>query len=109
VKLTAQQLRIIATWHEAGSIREAAFLLGIGEQTVKNTLLTLRRRVGVESNEDLVAAHWKDLPAAFSDDPVKRRRLYRRLRYRYDEGFRNRQRTWSADYNRRARSAARAA
>lgn len=52
--LTERELDVVATYIDAGTVREAARRLSIHPQTVKNTLNSARRRAGARNTVQLV-------------------------------------------------------
>lgn len=55
--LTPREVAILTAWWMTDSVRAAAELVGIAEQTAKNALASARRRNGVDSNAQLLALH----------------------------------------------------
>lgn len=53
---TRSETDALRAYLDAGSVKAAAHRLGLNEQTVKNQLASLRRRLGVETNAQAVAA-----------------------------------------------------
>ena len=86
---TQGQLRVIAAMYKTGSYKEAAELLGLSPQTLKNHLNTARRVAQVATNNDLFKMYWK----ALADDQELRSTIglnARQIRYRFDEEYRER-------------------
>ena len=54
--LTGHELDVLLTYARVGSIRAAAVELNFHQQTVKNTLLGIHRKLGVKSS---IQALWK--------------------------------------------------
>jgi len=52
---TPHQVDILRVYMESGNTREAATKLGLSEQTVKNQLAELRKRVGVRYTHEAIA------------------------------------------------------
>lgn len=52
---TRAEIDALRAYLDSGSVRGAARLLGLNEQTVKNQLGTLRRRLGVDTTAQAVA------------------------------------------------------
>lgn len=93
--MTPRQLDALAAWWHAGSVRGAAALLGIAEQTAKNELLAARRGSGVESNVALVKSAWRDVAKALERLGLMQGDAVRRLRYRFDAAYQERHRNQS--------------
>lgn len=53
---TRAEADALRAYLDAGSVKGAAHRLGLSEQTVKNQLATLRRRLGVDTTAQAVAA-----------------------------------------------------
>jgi DNA-binding CsgD family transcriptional regulator len=86
---TDGQLRVIAAMYKTGSYKDAAELLGLSPQTLKNHLNTARRMARVATNDDLYKMYWK----ALSEDQELRSTIglnARQIRYRFDEEYRER-------------------
>lgn len=99
---TKAELSILAAWWETQSVVKAAQMLGIGEQTAKNQLATVRRKARAESNEAAVAAFWKMIGRQRA---VTGSRLgYRTLRYQFDPEYRERVKRMSRDGMRKIRN-----
>lgn len=47
--LTNRQIEVLETYIDAGTTRHTAKRLGISEQTVKNTLLAVRKKTGARN------------------------------------------------------------
>jgi hypothetical protein len=95
--VTPALLDALTAWWRTGSVRQAALQLGLAEQTVKNQLATARRRSHVDTNLLAVKANWRLLASRNPDD-------YRRLRYQFDVGYRERMRIQSREAMRRLRT-----
>jgi DNA-binding CsgD family transcriptional regulator/ribosomal protein L34E len=84
---TQGQLRVIAAYYKTGSYKDAAELLGLSPQTLKNHLNTARRLARVSTTEELFQMYWK----ALSEDEELRSTVGlnpRQIRYKYDEEYR---------------------
>lgn len=60
-RLTARELDVLTCWWLAGSVKEAAHLVGVGEQRAKNLLAAARIRNGADTNNHLLAMHFADV------------------------------------------------
>lgn len=99
---THGQLRAIAALYKTGSYAEAADLLGLSPQTLKNHLNTARRMARVSTNAELFRMYWKAL--AEDQELVSTIGLNpRQIRYRFDEEYRERMRTQAREGMRRKR------
>jgi len=58
---TDRELDVLAAWWMTGSVRQAAEMVGVGEQRAKNLLARCRFRSGVHSNEALLSIHMEAL------------------------------------------------
>lgn len=56
-ELTLRELIAISAWWHTGSVKKAAVLAGVAEQTMKNQLRSARNRSHVTNNLDLASAH----------------------------------------------------
>jgi DNA-binding CsgD family transcriptional regulator len=74
--LSPRELEVVAAWWHQGSVKEAAALLGIHEQTAKNQLFTARMRAGATTTLALARLYSKDLPTV----ATLRRRVRERAR-----------------------------
>ena len=93
---TQGQLRVIAAMYKTGSYKEAAELLGLSPQTLKNHLNTARRVARVATNNDLFKMYWK----ALAEDQELRSTIglnARQIRYRFDEEYRERMKRQARD------------
>ena len=52
--VTPRQLAVIRVFLAVGGLKGAAYALGVSPFTVRNHLINARRRVGVETNEQLI-------------------------------------------------------
>jgi DNA-binding CsgD family transcriptional regulator len=103
--ITEAEYNAAAAWWRQGSVKAAAASLHLSEQTVKNQLMTGRRRMGVATTEELVKEIWKGLPDRTTpDDPVDPNE-YRRLRYQFDPIYREKAKKWAREGMRRKRAA----
>jgi hypothetical protein len=99
---TSGQLRAIAAMYKCGSYQEAAELLGVSTQTLKNHMNTARRLARVEANIDLFRMYWKAL--AEDQELVSTIGLNpRQIRYRFDEEYRERMKAQAREGMRRMR------
>lgn len=99
---TQAQLRAIAALYKTGSYKDAAELLGLSPQTLKNHLNTARRMARVATNTDLFRMYWK----ALSEDQELLSVVglnARQIRYRFDEEYRERMRRQARDGMRKMR------
>lgn len=80
-----------------GSVTAAASDLGRAVQTVKNQLLSARRRSQVTTTLEAVGENWRAIGHRNPED-------YRRLRYQFDAGYRERVRNQSREAMRRLRT-----
>ncbi len=100
---TKAELRAIAAMYRTGSSSEAAALLGLSPQTIKNQLNIARRRVGADTTEDLYQMYWKalaedvELVSTIGLNP-------RQIRYRFDEQYRERQKEQAREGMRKLRA-----
>lgn len=101
--ITEAEYNAAAAWWRTGNTKQAAASLGLSEQTVKNQLMTARRRMGVATTVELVKEIWKGLPEKATDavDPNE----YRRLRYQFDPVYREKVKAWAREGMRRKRAA----
>lgn len=60
--ITQRELEVIAAWWHEGTVKGAAALLGIHEQTAKNLLHTARLRTGATTTLALARMHSNELP-----------------------------------------------
>lgn len=61
--VTDRELEVIAAWWHVGTVKGAAELLSIHEQTAKNLLMTARMRAGATTTLALARMHSVDLPS----------------------------------------------
>lgn len=61
--VSKRELEVIAAWWHAGTVVEAAAILGITEQTAKNQLHTARLRTGAPNTLTLARMFAGDLPS----------------------------------------------
>ena len=61
--ITNRELQVIAAWWHTGTVKEAAGLLGVTEQTAKNQLHTARLRTGAPNTLVLARMFANDLPS----------------------------------------------
>lgn len=94
------EVRVAAAWFVAGTMKGAAELLDLSEQTVKNVLMGARQRAQVETNMDLVQHYWR---------AIGKLGLFglsnRKLRYHFDEAYRDRVKKQARDGMRKKRAA----
>lgn len=96
------ELRLIGAFFAAGTVKGAADLVGMGEQTVKNVLMAARNRNQVADNHELVRRYWKALTkhAAIRTEFGLSQRT---LRYHFDEEYRERAKKQARDGMRKKR------
>ena len=61
--LSPRELEVVAAWWHTGSVKEAARLLGMAEQTAKNDLRTARLRSGALTTLALARLYSGRLPS----------------------------------------------
>jgi len=101
--MTPAQLTAAAAWWHTGNIRKTAAFLGLVEQTVKNQLLWARRGSQVHTTLDLVKVNWRDVAKELDRLGLESDGL-RKLRYRFDDEYRERVRNQSKEAMRRLRT-----
>jgi hypothetical protein len=80
--------RIVAAWARDGSVKAAANSLGIAEQTAKNELAKLRQLYQCSTNDDLVKHLLRRLINERNSLLTSKEK--RKLRYDYDDDYRER-------------------
>jgi DNA-binding CsgD family transcriptional regulator len=98
------ELKGIAALYKTGTYAQAAELLGVATQTLKNQMLWARRKARVDTNEDLYRMYWK----ALAKD-VELRSVVglnpRQIRYRFDAEYRDKVRKQAREGMRKVRAA----
>lgn len=56
-QLTPRELEVLMHWWLTGSVKDAAHIVGVGEQRAKNMLANARNRSRVRTNSQLLSAH----------------------------------------------------
>jgi len=74
--LTPRELEVVAAWWHTGSVKEAAGLLGIANQTAKNDLRTARLRSGAPTTLALARLYSGKLPSLLT---LRRRTRQRKV------------------------------
>lgn len=95
------KVRVLAAWWQAETVKGAAELLGISEQTAKNELLWFRRECRATNNDDLLRQVYREVALCRDIGPRVRMRT---LRYHYDYAYRERTKKTSRAIMRKKRS-----
>lgn len=95
--LSPAELDALAAWWRTGRVTTAAVELGLAVQTVKNQLASARRRSQATTNVQALQANWKAVGQRHPDD-------FRRLRYQFDDLYRDRARIQSREAMQRMRT-----
>lgn len=97
-------LRLLAAFFIADTVKGAAALVGMGEQTAKNMLLDGRRRMHAKNNDELLRINWR----AITRHPLVLEELglsERKMRYHFDDEYRERAKKQARDGMQKKRAA----
>ena len=94
-------IRLVGAYFKAGSVKGAAELIGIGQQTAKNMLYQGRAYARVANNDELVRHFWKALARHGVREEFGLSQ--RKLRYHFDDEYREKVRKMARDGMRKKR------